>query len=201
MSLPTLERLSAPGEHLRDRSGQRGTSWLISGTSVRVISDGTSWRLTARQATDMDTDRWLRKEKLANQKFPTRKDALKAYQAAAALDAPPPSRLSDLGPLRPVETGKYLIADVLIEKTTSTNWRITYPDGSRANARTLAACQRIICDPRNRQKATINRPAVPEHLAPYTEDPTIKRLTARARRGGRVGEACQIALDYLRSSS
>jgi len=129
----------------RRRAGEgRQPVYTIAGTAIAVHRLYGQWRLATATLND-DADRWLRRNRLALHDFPTRTAALRAYQAAAAIDPPLTHDSPALPPLRRVGPGRHASGDITITRPTSAGWwTVTWPDGATAHADTLREAARII---------------------------------------------------------
>jgi len=105
-------------------------SWTIPGTDLSLLSnrDGHGWRFGMIRLTD-DLEAWLTRHELADARFPRRKDLLRAYEAAAAIDPPPAESLPV--PLRRITAGRYEMPgrDITVTRTDDgKTWNIIQGD-------------------------------------------------------------------------
>jgi len=85
-------------------------SYRIDGGSVLVLREGAGWFLETTEgasASPADGAHWLVRNRLFSEPFPTRRAALRAYEAAAAVDPPPPGRFPAKIKLTPMNDGSY----------------------------------------------------------------------------------------------
>jgi len=88
-----LRRLHIPYGSRRDGGGH--STYLIDGTDIMVVARGAThtWTFqtdqTARPARD-----WLADHQLRHARFPTRAGAMRAFEAAAALNPPPAQQVT-----------------------------------------------------------------------------------------------------------
>jgi len=121
--------------------------WTIPGTDLVILRswDATGWRLTTSYIIET-VEAWLNRHQLGEARFRRRKDLLRAYQAAAAID-PPPAQQRPVH-LRRIASGRYEMPDgnVTVTKTDrGQGWIIN--DGSgplEHTARTLEEARAII---------------------------------------------------------
>jgi len=73
--------------------GHVSAGWMIDGTGLLLSGRSEQWRITTRRGSDRSAlQRWLSDSQLAAASFGSRSDALRAFEAAAAVSAPPASR-------------------------------------------------------------------------------------------------------------
>ena len=87
------------------------TSYRIVGSSLVVLRTGAArWFLNTAEGpfgNTADGAQWLIRNGLFSEPFPTRAAALRAYEAAAAIDPPPPDRLPARIKLTALNDGSY----------------------------------------------------------------------------------------------
>jgi len=129
----------------RRRAGDgRQPVYTIADTAITVSRLYGQWRLGTADLND-DADRWLRRNQLTGHDFPTRNGALRAYQAAAAIDPPPNRDAPALPTLRRIAPGQHTSGDITVTRPTSSGWwTVTWPDGATAHADSLREAARII---------------------------------------------------------
>ena len=125
--------------------------WEIDGTALIVVVRGKGGWWIARdggacESDRHDTDRWLADSRLDCVRFPSRGQALRAYEAVAALCPPPPRTPPDVK-LRYLAAGRYEHppTGMKVIRRPDRKWQIVKPDGEPiGSANTLAIAASIL---------------------------------------------------------
>jgi len=142
----------SPAQAKASRKGNLATAgWSIAGTDLTLIGIFGIWRfVVVRPADSRANDDWLKASNLKHAEFPTRAGALRAFDAAAAVQPPPTG--SPLPRLRRVKAGRYKCVDlpgVTIRSSGAPDmrWEINgLPGTSTRFAATLPLAVEVIAD-------------------------------------------------------
>jgi len=139
------------------RNAKRAYRIADTAISVRRNIFGT-WLLFG---TTHDGVTWVNDQRLLLVTFPSRAQALRAYQAAAALHPPPPEQLTPQP--RRVSAGTYRLDDATISRSPAarrrkgrwaTGWIVSIPGHQPKAALTLADAAAIVANTRRDQERT-----------------------------------------------
>jgi len=123
--------------------GDRGPNgYLICESAIGVASCADGWELRAVRNNSYGRE-WLHAHQLDAAAFPSRRAALRAYEAARSLSAPPPA--AGRPRLRRVRAGHYQQGEAAITRPRrETSWTVNIPGISPRRAATLNDAVEII---------------------------------------------------------